>query len=120
LLNSNIQQLLLKYKKDDDALRLIDDLNRSQSVKKTLGSSLLICTTELLDLSRELNTRYQTLQEALGLSDHCNVGHVIAHNFKHAFGRTSTTQAIINVYPLDGEVDYLQIASDLKLVQRNM
>jgi Ca2+-binding EF-hand superfamily protein len=120
LSNHNIRTLILAYQKDDviDVLRLIQDLQQSQTFTQTITSRPANCDAELAELARELAARHQALRDVLAPYDRRNVGKVSPGNFIRAFGATPVTQALTTGYAIGGEVDYLRMESDLRPVCR--
>jgi hypothetical protein len=69
--NRGIQQLVMAYQKGDgiDALKLIEDIEKSQTLTAAYRAQPAQCTTELMELSKELMKRRQNLREVLAAYD---------------------------------------------------
>lgn len=121
LSNRNIQQIIYSYKKGEgiDVYGLIDGIKKSSSFNQTISETPPHCTKELLELSREIARRRQTIRYILSPFDRLNTGHVTPDNFYRAFSATPTYRTIAKFYAIGNEIDYLRLANDVRKVAKS-
>lgn len=120
LSNRNIQSVVMEYQKGDgiDVRRLLDELHGVKGYNETLLEQPTPCQDELIELSRDMIRRRQTLRELLEPYDRTNTGKVTINNFYRALGSSPVTNTIVNSYAQGEYINYLRLEKDVKGLNR--